>query len=279
MKGNNPVKVIAISSGKGGVGKTSVSVNLAAGLVRQGKSVMLMDADLGMANVDIMLGVKPEYDLHHVINGERTLAEVICEGPMGIKIIPASSGVGRMADLTLIEQANLIRAFGELQDQVDVLIVDTAAGISNSVISFSKAAQEIVVVVCDEPTSITDAYALIKVLSKEHGVNRFQLLANMVVDSDHGRHLYAKLLRTADSFLNVSIGYLGSIPFDEKLREAIREQSIVLEKFPASSSSISFQGLAKRVIDLPFAPSTTGFLEFFVERIAPVDNDMAVSNS
>ncbi len=269
---NQSVKVIAVSSGKGGVGKTNVSVNLAAGLAKSGNSVMLMDADLGMANVDIMLGIKPKYDLHHVITGECSLEEVIFKGPMGIKIIPASSGIGRMADLTVIEQANLIRAFGELSSKVDVLIIDTAAGISSSVISFSKAAQEIFVVVCDEPASITDAYALIKVLNLEHGVKRFKILSNMVKNSEHGKRLYAKLLGAAKIYLDASIGYIGSIPMDEKLRDAVQMQSAVIECFPNSSSSIAFQGLTNKVNSLPVPQSTTGQLEFFIERIARNEN-------
>ncbi len=266
MIDNHAVKVIAVSSGKGGVGKTSVSVNLAVGLAKRSKSVMLMDADLGMANIDIMLGINPRYDLFHVITGECSLEEVIVEGPMGIKIVPAASGIGRMAELSVAEQAGLINAFDDLRCSVDVLVVDTAAGISTSVISFSKAAQEILVVVCDEPASITDAYALIKVLNQEHGVRRFQILCNMVSDAEHGKRLFAKMLRTAEIYLDVSIAYMGSIPMDGKLREAVRMQTAVLESFPYASSSIAFQRLAKKVESLPAQPPTTGYLEFFIGK-------------
>ena len=170
-----PVKVIAVSSGKGGVGKTNVSVNLAVSLASSGKEVMLMDADLGLANVDVLLGLNPAYDLSHVISGERTLEEVIVEGPNNIKIVPGSSGISRMANITPAEQAGLVHAFSELGHVLDVLVVDTGAGISDSVVSFCSAAQEVIVVVCDEPASITDAYAFIKVMSREHGVERFQI--------------------------------------------------------------------------------------------------------
>ena len=154
-----PVKVIAVSSGKGGVGKTNVSVNLAVALANTGKEVMLMDADLGLANVDVLLGLNPSYDLSHVISGERTLEEVMVEGPNNVKIIPGSSGISHMANISSAEQAGLVRAFSEIGDVVDVLIVDTGAGISDSVVNFCSASQEIIVVVCDEPASITDAYA------------------------------------------------------------------------------------------------------------------------
>jgi flagellar biosynthesis protein FlhG len=269
------VRTIAVSGGKGGVGKTNVSVNLALSLLRTGKSVMLMDADLGMANVDVMLNLKPERDLYHVVTGKCALNDIIIEGPGGLQIVPASSGVGKMAELSPIEQGNLVRAFDELQQQVDVLIIDTAAGISNSVINFSKACQEVIVVVCDEPASLTDAYALMKVLNQEHGIKRFQVLANMVTDIEQGRLLYSKLVNVADIYLNVSIGFLGSIPMDDKLREAIRQQAPVTEQFPNSASSLAFQRLAKTINELPVLPPTTGNLEFFVGRVAGNENATA----
>ena len=169
MVSPKPVQVIAVSSGKGGVGKTNVSVNLAIALSNEGKKVLLMDADLGLANIDIMLGLKHDYNLSHVLSGQCSLEEVIIDGPKGIKIIPASSGVKQMAELTPMENAGVVRAFSELSCDVDVLIIDTAAGIADSVIAFAKASQEVVVVVCDEPASLTDAYALIKVLNSDYG--------------------------------------------------------------------------------------------------------------
>lgn len=268
MNENNGIKVIAVSGGKGGVGKTNVSVNMAVGLAKSGKSVMLLDADLGMANVDIMLGIQPTFDLHHVITGKCTLEEIIFKGPYGINIIPAASGIGKMGDLSVEEQASLIRAFGELTTPVDILIIDTAAGISQSVISFTKAAQEIVVVVCDEPASLTDAYSLIKILNKEHGVKSFQVLPNMVKNIEHGKKLFRKLVNVADIYLDVSLGLLGSIPMDEKLKEAVRNQSAVIESFPHSASGIAFQQLVKRINDSPVVSTTTGYLEFFIERVA-----------
>lgn len=260
------VRVLAVASGKGGVGKTNISVNLALALAQEGQSVLLMDADLGMANVDVMLNIRPQYDLYHVITGEKTLDEVIIDGPLGVGIIPAASGIGRMADLSVAEHAGLIRAFDEIGRRVDTLVVDTAAGISDSVVSFSRAAQEILVVVCDEPASITDAYALVKVLSLEHGIRRFQILANMVNDAEHGRRLYARLANVAGSFLDVSLGYVGAIPLDERLKLAVRQQSPVLLSYPHSPSGVAFQVLAKRIKGLPRLPAASGHLGFFIER-------------
>ena len=199
------VRVIAVASGKGGVGKTNVSVNLAAALALAGQRVMLMDADLGLANVDVLLGLEPSFDLQHVIAGEKNLDDIIIEGPLGIHVVPASSGIERMAELTSVEHGSLISAFSELKQPIDVLLVDTAAGIADGVVSFAKACQEVVVVVCDEPTSLTDAYALIKVLSIRHGIKQFQILANMVRDESQGMNLYEKLLSTTDRFLAVGL--------------------------------------------------------------------------
>lgn len=260
------VRVIAVASGKGGVGKTNVSVNLAIALANQNHSVLVMDADLGMANIDVMLGIRPKFDLFHVITGEKSLNDVIVDGPAGISIIPAASGVSRMLDLSITEHAGLIRAFDEISRKVDYLIIDTAAGIAESVVTFSKAAQEVIVVVCDEPASITDAYALIKVLKQDHGVKRFQVLSNMVKDVEHGRRLYSKLAHVAENFLDISLGYVGSIPNDEKLKEAVRAQTPVITAFPQSPSGIAFQSLGNRISNLPRLPAASGYLEFFIER-------------
>ena len=261
------INVVAVTSGKGGVGKTNVSVNLAVSLAAQGKSVVLFDADLGLANVDIALGLKPKYDIRHVISGERTLEEILMEGPNGIRVVPASSGVSSMTSLTSQQQAGLIRAFNELTFPVDALIVDTGAGIDLSVLTFTSACQEIIVVICDEPTSITDAYALIKVLNRECGVKRFQLLANMVDDDRQGRQLYDKVSRVADRFLDVHLGYLGAIPRDDYLRKAVQQQNAVVQAYPRSQSAQALTKLAKAIDSSSKPHQTPGGLGFFVERL------------
>jgi flagellar biosynthesis protein FlhG len=278
MNKPHPVRVIAVASGKGGVGKTNVSVNLATAFSMMGRKVMILDADLGLANVDVMLGLQPEYNLSHVVKGERQLEEVIVEGPAGIHIIPASSGVQQMAELTPAEHAGLIRAFSELSIDVDVLLVDTAAGISDSVVSFSKAAQEVVVVVCDEPASITDAYALIKLLNRDHDIRRFRILANMAHSPQEGRELYAKLLRVTDRFLDdVVIDYMGAVPYDESMRKAIKRQKAVVEAYPRSKAAQAFRTLAKKVDGWAMPRIAAGSLEFFVERLVQsAQNDWEV---
>lgn len=262
-----PVRVIAVTSGKGGVGKTNVSVNLGIAMAMSGKQVMLLDADLGLANVDVMLGLHPKYNLSHVINGERSLEEVIIEGPAGLKVVPASSGVKQMAELNPLAHAGLIRAFSELSHNLDTLIVDTAAGVSDSVVRFSLASQEVVVVVCDEPASITDAYALIKLLSREHGLRNFHILSNMAKGVQEGRELYEKIVRVTDRFLDVNLDYMGLVPFDEYLRKAVQKQRAVLDVYPRSRAAAAFNNLARKADSWPMPQNARGHLEFFVERL------------
>jgi len=231
MADPKPVRVLAVTGGKGGVGKSTVAVNLSVALANAGRKVLILDADLGLANIDIMLGLHSKSNLHHVISGERTLEEIMLDGPAGIKVIPAASGIKEMAELSPETHAGLVSAFSEISHNVDTMIVDTAAGISDSVTSFTRAAQEVVVVVCDEPASITDAYAIIKLLSREHGIFRFRVLANLANGAQHGREIYNKILKVTDRFLDVALDYMGYVPEDEFLRKAVRKQRAVVEAF------------------------------------------------
>lgn len=274
----NPVQVIAITSGKGGVGKTNVSTNLGVSLAQGGSRVLLMDADLGLANVDVLLGLQPASNLSHVIRGERALEEILVEGPAGLQIIPAASGIQSMAELTSIQHAGLISAFSELSFSPDVLLVDTAAGISDSIVTFSKAANEVLVVVCDEPASITDAYALIKLLNREYGIYRFRILANMVRSTQEGIELYRKLVRVSERFLDVTLDYTGSIPHDEYLRKAVQKQRAVVDAYPRSRSAMAFAKLAQKVTQWPAPKSATGSIEFFVERLFK-NNDLSMESA
>ncbi len=266
-KKQKPVRVVTVTSGKGGVGKTNVSVNLAMALSNAGKRVTIMDADLGLGNIDVLLGLHPQYNLNQVIEGEQQLDDIIVPGPGNISIIPAASGVQDMAELSPSQHAGLIRAFSEMSHDLDVLLVDTAAGIADSVISFSRAAQEVVVVVNDEPASITDAYALIKVLNREYGLFRFRVLCNRVKSAQQGRELYSTITRVTDRFLDVALDYIGFIPDDDFVVKAIRKQRPVVDAYPRSKASMAFRTLAEKMNKWPIPTNAGGHLEFFVERL------------
>jgi len=266
-KSNKPIQVIAVASGKGGVGKTNVSANLATAMVANGKNVLILDADMGLANIDVMLGLRPVYNLSHVISGEQSLTDVMVETKSGLKIIPAASGIKVMTELSPIQHAGLIQAFSDLEDDYDVLMIDTAAGISDSVISFCQAAQEVLVVVCDEPASLIDSFALIKVLNRDNGVNRFHILANKTHSSQEGRDLYAKLLNVTDRYLDITANYIGAIPYDEYLKKSVKQQRAVVDAYPRSRSAIAFKNLALKADKWPRSDSPGGHLEFFVERL------------
>lgn len=267
MQGLQKIKVIAVSGGKGGVGKTNVSLNTSIALAKMGKRVLVLDADLGLANVDVMLGLRVQRNLSHVMSGECELDDIIIEGPAGIKIIPATSGTQSMVDLTPSEHAGLIRAFSDMQTLFDVLVVDTAAGISDMVLSFARAAQDVMLVVTDEPTSITDCYALMKLLSRDHDVFKFKVVANMVRSAKEGEHLFAKLTKVTDRFLDVALDLVGVIPFDENIRKSVRKQQVIVEAFPDSPAAKAFNALALNIIEWPIPHQPSGHLEFFIEQL------------
>lgn len=273
MVNPRPVRAVAVTGGKGGVGKTNVSVNLGVAAAEMGQKVMLLDADLGLANIDVVLGLHPKYDLSHVMRGECTLEEALVEGPSGLKVIPGASGVQALAELSPAEHAGLIRAFSEVAADTELLIVDTAAGISDTVLSFSRASHEIVVVVCDEPASITDAYAIIKLLNRDYGHQRFRVLANMVRSAQEGRDLYNKMCRVTDRYLDVTLSFMGAIPYDESLRKAVRAQRPVVQAFPRSRVAQVFRSLAKKIETWPQPSGANGQVQFFVERLIKYSND------
>jgi flagellar biosynthesis protein FlhG len=217
--------------------------------------------------VDVMLGLHPRLNLAHLIDGQCSLEETLLLGPAGVQVVPAASGIRRMADLSTAQYAGLIHAFSELSDQIDVLVVDTAAGISDAVVRFTLAAQEIVVVVCDEPASITDAYALVKVLSRDFGQQRYRILANMAPGVAEGRTLYRKLVKVTERFLDVSLDLMGVVPFDEQLRRAVQRQGAVVDLYPRSKAAMAFKKMADSTDTWPVPDGARGHLEFFMERL------------
>ncbi len=266
-----PTHVIAITSGKGGVGKSTVSINLAVSLADLGRTVTLLDADLGLANIDVMLGLSPERNLIDVLDGRCDLDEILIAGPSGIQLVPAASGVQRMAELAEAERAGLLYAFSQLERRTDVMIVDTAAGIAANTLQFCDASQEVIVVVCNDPASVTDAYATIKVLNQRTGRNRFRILVNQAVNNAEAFALFGKLTEVTYRFLDVSLDYAGAIPIDRNVRTALRRRMAVVESHPSSPAGVAFKNLADTADRWPTPLYASGQLEFFVERMIQAD--------
>ncbi|MCC7202976.1 MAG: MinD/ParA family protein [Nitrospirae bacterium] len=266
-KAGNGVRVISVTSGKGGVGKTNVAVNLAYALTQSGKRVLILDADMGLGNIDVMLGLAPEYNLYHLISGEKKLGEVITTGPGGMQILPAGSGIQELSELTTDQKLNLLAELDRIDSSIDVVLIDTAAGITGNVMYFNTAAQDIVVVASPEPTSITDAYALMKILHTKYGETRFRLLVNMVKDSGEGREVYRKLSAAADKYLNISIDYIGHIINDKSVRMSVLSQRSVVELYPDSEAGRCYSSLARTVCGWPVNNDIKGNIQFLWRRL------------
>lgn len=263
-------KVISITSGKGGVGKTTLVTNLAMQLARENKRVLVLDGDLGMANADIMFNVRPELSIYDVVKGEATLREILVEVSPNITLIPGGSGVFELQDLSLFEKQNLLQEVSSLGFDYDVMLVDTAPGIDDNVLYLNCAAQEICVVVTPDPASVADSYALIKVLHQKCRENRFSIICNQVKDEADGKNLYQRLDSVVQKFLYVGLDYCGSVPADLNLRQATRAQQLVTRAFPESVSSQAIQKMARKFNGYEFRPECKGGLQFFWEQLVGV---------
>lgn len=266
-------RVLSITSGKGGVGKTAVVSNVAVSLAKLGKKVLIIDADLGLANVDVVLGLSPPYNLNHFFNGERSLEEVMVEGPHGLKILPAGSGVQQFTRLDGQLKMRLIDSLDAMEEQFDVVLIDTEAGISDNVTYFNVAAQDILVVTTPEPTAITDAYALMKLLSTQYHQKSFLLAVNSVHEPDEGLDVFEKLTMVSGRYLDISIDYLGCIPFDRKMHDSVRQQQVMVDLCPDHKVSKAFVELAENLIDTPMNKQAQGTLQFFWKQFLGVDSE------
>jgi len=261
-------RVISVTSGKGGVGKTNIVGNLAIAFKMLGKRVLILDGDLGLANIDIIFGLNPAYNIKHVISGEKDLADVIVNGPRGIRIIPAGSGLHELVHLSQGEKLNLLNEFDRLDEAFDIFLIDTGAGISSNIMYFNMASEERIVVVTSEPTSITDAYALMKVLFKKYGTNTFKLLVNMVESTRDAKSVFLNLSNAVEHFLSdISLEYLGFVPKDENVARAVKQQRAVIECYPESASSKEFHELACRLLASSKDMASDGNIKFFWRKL------------
>jgi flagellar biosynthesis protein FlhG len=251
VDGKDFPKIISITSGKGGVGKTNIVANLGFTLRRFGKKVLILDADLGLGNLDVLLGLTSQYNLSHVVRGEKSMADIVVTGPGGLKILPAASGIH---DLTALTQQERYRVFSQLDAFIhdfDIMLIDTAAGISSNVLFFNINSDEILIVATPEPTSITDAYAMMKVLSVKYGTDHFKLVVNSAANVQEAEDVFRQLNLVADRFLNISLEYYGYVLLDETIRKSVRRQRAVTEMAPLAVSSRNFVALARKIADSP----------------------------
>ncbi len=251
-------RAVSITSGKGGVGKTNIVANIGYELSRSGQSVLILDADLGLGNLDILLGLAPRFNLSHVIMGEKRIDEVVVEGPGNMKILPAASGIQELTRLSKDQKIGILYELDQLLDSVDILLIDSAAGISANVLDFSVSAHETMVVVTPEPTSITDAYALMKVLALKYDEKRCRLIVNQAANDQEGREIFRQLNIVAQKFLDIEVDYFGCIPKDEIMTACVKQQRIVSQAFPESMAARGFRNLARKTGALPTLPAMRG---------------------
>jgi flagellar biosynthesis protein FlhG len=265
-------RVFSITSGKGGVGKTAVVANTAVLLAKMGKRVLILDADLGLANIDVVFGLAPSHNLNHFFAGDCDLLSILVDGPMGIKILPAGSGVQRFTRLDSRQKMRLLEALDSMHNDFDFVLIDTEAGISENVTYFTTAAHEILVITTPEPTAITDAYALMKLLSNQYHEKHFNLIVNFIKNEEEALDVYRKLTMVANRYLDISIDYMGSIPRDKQMIDAIRKQQVMVQLYPESKTSAAFETLARNLMQEPQSLEAKGSIQFFWKRLLDFGN-------
>lgn len=264
----SPTRVIAVTGGKGGTGKTTISVNLGVALAREKKKVLLFDADLGLSNIDVLLGLYPKNTVDDVLSGHCSLDDACVRGPHGLKIIPSSSGIQKMANLSSTESHSLIQSFSNLADNNEYMIVDLASGISCQVIDFTRASQDIIVVICNDPSSFSDSYAVIKILNQKFCRKSFGILVNKARNEEEGARTFIRFQDATSKFLYANMQYLGHIPLDPYVDLAAHQHKAIIDCFPEAKSVQAFRQLAKTVIRWRSEEALTGGVQFFFEKIS-----------
>lgn len=267
-------RVVAVSSGKGGTGKSTLALNLSIALASRGKKVVLLDADMGLANIDIMLGIVPQYNLYHLIQGKKSLREILLSHPAGIDIIPGGSGITELANLSREQLKRILIEIGTLDGEYDFMIIDTGAGISDSVLYFLLASDDVLVVTTPEPTSITDAYGIVKGLSQNNFKGHLFLVVNRVTDSREGILVAEKFRLVCSKFLNLDIKVLGSVINEPMMQEAIKRQTSFISAFPQSIAAKNIYEISDRLAskeagsDIGKADKNGGIKNFFKKLIS-----------
>lgn len=265
-------RVLSFTSGKGGVGKTHSVTNVAVALANQGLSVLLLDADMGLANVDVLLGLQAKGTLHDVLKGNMSLDDILLTGPGGITIIPAASGVEEIQALRPEEKMFLLEEIERVAHRFDYLLIDTPAGIGSDVMYFNSAAAEVVCIITGEPTSLTDTYALIKVLSTTYGEKRFSVVVNNVASEKEASAAFTKLSRAVERFLQVDVRSLGWIPADSTVRDCVMQQRPIAAEFPSSPAGLALAAVARRIDDELPQRQAKGGMQFFFRQLLEMNS-------
>jgi len=259
--------VYSVTSGKGVVGKTAVTANLAYSLAKLGKKVLILDADLGLGNIDVVFGQTPASNLDHFFSDDQELDAILVDGPLGIKILPAGSGIQNFIRLDSHQKMRLLDGLDSMHNSFDYVLIDTEAGISENVTYFNTAAQEILVVTTPEPTAITDAYALMKLLSTKYHERHFNLVVNQIQNEDEALDVFRKLTMVSNRYLDISIDYLGSVPEDRQMIDSIRKQRVIIDLYPNSKITAAFAQIAGRICMEPAHAEPKGNLQFFWNKL------------
>ncbi len=260
QSGNRRAKIVAITSGKGGVGKSNIAVNLAIRLSKMGRKVVLLDADLGTANADVLCNLSPGGDLAHVVAGRQTLAQAMIEAPGGFRLIPGASGLAQMAALGEFERVRLVHQVRQLEEDHDLVLIDTGAGVSPNVLSFALGADQLLVVTTPEPTAVTDAYAVIKIVARQRSDTDVRLLVNMVRDTEEGRGVFKRINAVCRQFLSLSAQYAGHVVHDPRVSLAVRRRRPFILDSPNCDASGCINQLAHRMDRHAIEPQGDGLL-------------------
>lgn len=267
-------RVLAVTSGKGGVGKTSTSINLSIALAAAGARVTVLDADLGLANVEVLLGLNSLYNLQHVINGEKSITEILVEGPGGIDVVPGSSGLAKLADLGPRARENVMNGLKDLQASADFVIIDTMAGIGQNAVAFAAAADEVLLVTTPEPSAIVDAYAMVKTVHQMRGDAVFRLIVNLAANPQQAKAVAGKLSYVSQQYLGRKLSYLGDIVRDPHVSKAVMQSYPFVLLFPTCPAAACIKELAARIMEQRVAiKGVSGFFRRFAESLGLASNE------
>lgn len=260
-------QVLAITGGKGGVGKTLTTANLGLCLARMGMRTLLIDGDFGLANLDVVLNLRPRYTIDDVLAGEKELSEVILTGPEGLRIIPAASGILRVGELGRVQKLALLDKIESLDEEFDFVLIDTPAGVSSNVQYWSASAAQVILVVTPEPSSLADAYATMKILSQTVHETKFKLIMNMAASQEEGQRVYGRISALAEEYLGVRVEYLGTVTLDDAVRASVRERALVVQKYPLSCAARGIREIASQIMAEPRDANAKGTVQFFWKRM------------